>query len=248
MNRSLNLEVPLIIALLLTFISCEKGAFFNAGEIVSREVLLQENISTIEANTMSEITLVQDTVNKAIITCGANLQPDIDIYVKEDILHINNTIKYSWSRSYEKIKLELHLISIPLINVRMPTYITTRDTFKANDFFLVDWGTFTELDVTLDVKNCAIDVSSDEFGHFTVKGKAINARFNGLGSSFIYADGLQAQNCTVNQLSIGDIYVNVSNELTVMIESTGRVFYYGNPSRIVFMNNFSRDKLIHLTK
>ncbi len=248
MNRFSQIGFYLILVLLLTLASCEKGALFNSGEVVTREVLLQDDISIIEANTMSEITLVQDTINKAIITCGENLQPDIDLFVKENILHINNTIKYSWSRSYEKIKLELHLIRIPQLNIRKPTYITTRDTFKAEGFFLVDWGLFTELDVTLDVNGCALDVSSEDFGHYTIKGKTVNANFFGKGSSFIYAGELQAQKCTVKQRSIGDIYVNVSDELTVSIETTGRVFYYGNPSRIIMKNTFSKDRLIHLTK
>jgi len=238
----------IIAAFLLTLIACEKGALFNSGEVVSREVLLQDRISAIEANTMSDITLVQDTVNKVIITCGTNLQPDIDLFVKEDILHINNSIKYTWSRSYKKIKLELHLISIPTLNIRMPTYITTRDTFKTESFFLVDWGMFTELDVTLDVNNFGLDVSSEGFGHYTVKGKAVNATFNDWGSSFFYADGFIVQNCIVNQRSIGDVYINVSDELSVSIETTGRVFYYGNPLEIKINNDFPADRLIHLTK
>ena len=248
MNRFSNFKFLIIVVFLLTLIACEKGALFNAGEAVSREVLLQDKISTIEVNTMSDITLVQDTVNKAIVTCGANLQPNIDLFVKEDILHINNSIRYGWSRSYEKIKLELHLISIPTLNIRVPVYITTRDTFKTESFFLVDWGMFTELDVTLNVNNFGLDVSSEGFGHYTVKGKSVNATFNDWGSSFFYADGFKVQNCLVKQRSIGDIYINVSNNLTVSIETTGRVFYYGNPSTIVLKNNFSKELLIHLPK
>lgn len=245
MKRILFYKYLLIVSILTVFTSCKDG-LFNAGEVVTREVLLDDKISLIEVNSMFDITLVQDTINKALTTCGENLQPDIDIFIKDGTLHINNSIKYSWSRDYEKVKLELHLISIPQINVRKPIYMTTRDTFKTNEFFLVDWGKFTELNVTLDVNNCAIAVSSDNFGHFTVKGKAVNATFNGWGSSFIYAEGLQTQNCTVNHRSIGDTYVNVSNTLNVTIETSGKVYYYGNPSTIT-TNDSLKDKLVHLT-
>lgn len=239
-------SIPLAIVLLLQMGSCQKNAFFDAGEIVSQEIHLENKISSIEVNTMLDITLVQDTINLAIVTCGENLLPDIDIFIKDDVLHLNNTIKYCWSRSYEKIKLELHLISIPQLNIRMPAYITTRDTFKTDEFFLVDWGTFTELDVMLDVNRCVLDVSSEDFGHYTIKGKAIDATFNDWGSSFMYAEGLQVQNCKVNQRSIGDIYVNVSNVLEVNIATTGKVYYYNNPSTII-VDDSQKDRLIHLT-
>jgi len=247
MKKNAPYKLLLLLWVLVIHTSCEKGAFFNAGETVIREVLLEHNISTIEVNSMFEVTLVQDTINKAVVTCGENLQPDINIFIKDDILHLNNTLKYSWSRSYEKIKLELHLISIPQINVREPANITTRDTFKTNEFFLIDWGLFTELDVTLDVNNCAIDLSSDDFGHYTVRGKAVSATFNGKGSSFIYANELQVQNCTVKQISIGDIYINVSNELRVSLLSSGNVYYRGNPNKIVIDKLSSSGKLIHVT-
>jgi len=245
MNSRLHIKLLLIILILCSLISCERGALFNAGEIEKREIPLYGKITAIEVNTMSEITLVQDTINKAIVTCGKNLQPDIEIYLKDNILHFDNTIKYSWSRSYEKIKLELHLISIPQLNTWKPAFISTKDTFKTYEFFLVNWGKFTEIDVTLDANNCAIDVSNEDFGHYSIKGKSISSTFNVKGSSFIYADELQVQNCTVKQTSIGDIYVNVSNLLTVSIESTGKVYYYGNPV-IIMKNDFSKSKLIHL--
>ncbi|MHC1703058.1 MAG: DUF2807 domain-containing protein [Tenuifilaceae bacterium] len=236
------------LAITFVFTSCEKEAFFKAGKVVTQEIDLTGKISIIEVNSILEITLVQDTVNKVLVTCGENLQPEMDIYLKDEILHLNNSIKYNWTRNYDKIKIDLHLISIPQLNIRKPSFITTRDTFKTNEFFLIDWGRFTEVDVTLDVNNCAIDVSGDDFGCYKVKGKSVSATFNGYGSSFFYAEELKVQNCIVKQLSIGDIYVNVSNKLTVTIETTGRVFYYGNPSTIEKKNYFSTDKLIHLSK
>lgn len=246
MRKIFFLRFILVLFIPIFFTSCEKNAFFNAGEVITREILLENYISDIEVNTMFDITLVQDTINKALVTCGENLQPDIEIFVKNDTLYLNNSVKYKWSRSYDKIKLDLHLKSIPQLTIWKPVYITTRDTFKTNSFFLIDWGMFTELDVNINVNSCYIDVSSENFGHYTLKGKAVNAFFLGWGSSFFYAEGLQVQNCIVKQRSIGDIYINVLNELNVTIETTGKVYYYGNPSTIVINNRFSEDQLIHL--
>jgi len=246
--RGINI-IQLIITLVVPFAlaSCDTWTLFNTGDTVTREVHIEGNISAIDINSIFDIILVQDTINKALITCGENLQPDINITEREGVLYLTSNLKYIWSRSYEKVKLELHLTSVPRLDVRQPSYIATRDTFKTDEFFLIDWGHFTELDATLDTRNCAIDVSSNDYGKYTVRGKSISATLNCLGSSFIYANDLKVQFCTVKQESIGDIYVNVSNTLTVTIENTGRVFYYGNPSEIVIKNNFPEDRLIHLT-
>lgn len=235
-----------ILIILQLVISCKDG-LFNAGEIVSREVPLGVSIKNIEIQAMFEITLVQDTINKAIVVCGENIQHSIDIYIKDEILYLKSSEKYNWSRSYSKTKLELHLIYIPTINVRNPVYITTKGTFKTYEFFLIDWEQFTELDVTLDVHNCAIDVSSEDFGHYNIKGNAESATFNNKGSAFIDARGMQVKNCIVSQKSIGDVYVNVIDNLNVSFKSTGKVYYYGDP-RIILENINTQNQLIKLSK
>lgn len=247
MKKNLVLWLNIICIVLLSFNSCMKEGLFNAGETVSRKVPLADFIKTIEVQAMFDITLIQDSINKAIVICGENLQDNIHIYIKNDILYLKSSVKYDWSRSYSKIKLELHLIYIPTINVRNPVYISTLGTFKTNEFFLIDWEQFTELDVTLDVHNCALDVSSENFGHYTIKGNAESATFNNWGSAFIDARGMHVKNCMVSQKSIGDTYVNVINELMVSFKTTGKVYYYGNP-RIILDNPNSRSQLIHLTK
>ncbi len=91
-------------------------------------------------------------------------------------------------------------------------------------------------------------MSEDNFGKFVVRGKTINAYLWACGSSFVYANELQAQNCTVQNEGIGDIYVNVSNILTGSINSTGNVYYYGQPVVINIQTLSSTGKLIPLNK
>jgi len=242
MNRYLLRIYIIAIAASGLFQSCD---FLNIGDIVTNEVLINDTINIIEINSMMDVTLVQDTINKALVTCGENQQSDIDIFLKKKILHINGSIKNSWTHDYERVKLELHLISLPQLNIRKPVSITTIDTFKTNELFIIDWGKYTNLNATIDANSCTIAVSADNFGHFTIKGKSVKAVFNGWGSAFIYAQHLKTQDCTVNQRSIGDIYVNVQYNLNVSIETSGNVFYYGNPT-IIKGNLFSSKKLIHL--
>lgn len=246
MNKFSPIKVFISVLLIIHLISCEKNALFNAGDIVSKEIALQDRISAIEVNSMLDITLVQDSINKAIVTCGENLMSDIEIFVEDGVLHLDNSIKYNWSRNYHKIKLELHLISIPQLNIRKPVYISTRDTFRTKEFFLIDWGKFTELDVTLNVSGCWIDCNPDDFGHYTIRGKAVNATIYSKGSAFIYAKDLIVKNCIVKQLGIGNIYINVTDELRASIFSSGNIYYRGNPTTVMVENRTSNGRLIQM--
>lgn len=225
--------------------SCRKDALFDAGKTTTREISINDDFNGIEVKQMFDIVLANDTVNRIYVTCGENLQPQMDIYVKDGILYLDHHIKYNWSRNYEKTKLILRLNHFPRINVRKPEYITTLDTLKTNVFDYVDWEKFTEMDVTLNVTQCNIGMSSDNFGHYTIRGKATNATLWGWGSTFLYGEDMNIENCYIKHRGIGDLYVNVSNSLTVSLEATGNVYYKGNPT-ITIEQHLSTGKLIRL--
>jgi hypothetical protein len=228
---------------LLCFTCCNNG-LFNAGDTVTKEFKIEEPFRTIEIKQDFAVELINDTINKAVVTCGKNLMDDISIIAKDDILYLDHDIKYKWSRSYEKIKLQLHLTAITWINVRKPCQIFTTDTFKTDNFAFIDWGKFTEMDVCLDVYNLQIVMSSDNFGRFTLKGKAHNANIIQWGSAFVYADSMIIQNCAVDHRSVGDVHVNVIKELTVDLKSTGNVICNSNPESVIILQQLSGGRLI----
>ena len=209
--------------------SCDDSALFDSGKTVTKEIALTENFTTIEVKELFDIKLVNDTENKAILTCGENLLPGIKIYVENESLYLDQDLKYKWSRNYDKIKLELHLISASYINVHKPCHIFTTDTFKSSNFILVDWGKFTDLDVLLDVAYTSIQVSSDNYGIYRLHGKTQDADFVGRGSIFVYAGDMEIRNCNVDTKSIGDFYLEVSKSLNATITSSGNIYYKGNP-------------------
>jgi hypothetical protein len=195
---------------------------------------------------MFDIVLVQDTLNKVLVTCGKNLQSYVSIGVVNNILSLEQHTKNNWSRKYEKIQLEVHLIDIPALYIHEPSNIKNKGILKSTDFTLCDFGKFSEVDLNIDVNSCGIYMTSDNFGYFKIKGKCVYLDAWGWGSSVVRADSLKAENCNVLQRGIGSVYVNTSNELKVSLEYSGNVYYTGNPSSIIVEEQKSTGQLIKM--
>ena len=234
--------IPLLL-LLFCQTSCNK-AFLDAGDTITKEIRIDSTFSSINIENIFDITLVNDTVNKVLVTCGENLQSFVSIEARGGILHFDHSIKQKWSRSYEKIKLEVHLTFGHTINIHEPISLKTKGIFTCNNFTIVDWGKVSEVDVNLDVNFCGIYMSSDNFGYYKVKGKAQASEIWGYGSAYVVADSLVTQNCHVLQRGIAEVKVNVTGQLSVSLEFTGDVYYTGNPTEVIIEKQTSTGRLI----
>lgn len=228
---------------ILCFTQC-KDELFNGGDTITKEFRITEPFNNIEITADFDIELVQDTVNKAIVTCGENLMNDVQVTAENNNLTLNHDVKYNWSRDYSKIQVKLHLKSISYINVRKPCHIFTTDTFKTDNFYFVDWNKFTEMDVCLETYNLYLVMSSDNFGRFTLRGKAVNAGIIQWGSAFILADSMRIENCNVEHRSAGDVHINVAKELRVSLKSIGNVYCSSKPDTVIITEQLSSGKLI----
>lgn len=226
MNASfLNLLV-LILALMLA--SCEQNAFFDAGENTSHTFSV-DTFYTLEVKDIFEIELQNADENKIIAFGGSNLLPNLNFYVIENKLFLENNNKYDWSRQYEKIKLILQSTSLNHINVRIPCKITTAEPFRGEKLSIIDWEKFSEMDIEVDVKQFRFGVSSDNAGIYKFSGMAESVKLRPWGSCFVYAESLLSKRASITHSSIGDCFVNVSDKLDIEIDETGTIYYQGNP-------------------
>ncbi|NJO91700.1 MAG: hypothetical protein HC831_24100 [Chloroflexia bacterium] len=190
--------------------------------------------------------LVSDTTNKIEIVCGEKLFEDIEIAIKDGILSLDHHLTAKWSRNYSKIILRLHSKPFERINIRKPAKVFNSDVYKGNSFSLIDWGKFSEVDLTLNVEYCLIAMSSDNFGQFKIKGKAVSANLWGWGSANVRADSLITENCEVLHRGMGDVYVKAQNHLKVDMQFTGNIFYSGNPSEITIVQRLGTGNIYKL--
>jgi Protein of unknown function (DUF2807). len=207
---------------------------------------MEETFSIIDFQNIFDTTIVPDTVNKIIITCGENLQPKVTANIQDGTLTLNHSEKYDWSREYKHIQIELHLNFSPTVYIHAPISLKTKGTIKGDNFTLIDFMKVSEVDVSVDVNSCGIYMSSDNFGYFKIKGRCNNADLWGWGSAIVRADSLLAKDCHIKHRGFNDVYVNVSGRLSVSLEYSGNVYYSGTPSEIIIENQLSSGRLIKL--
>lgn len=226
-----RLFILLIITSMLT--GCTFDDLFNSDNITTRKVTVNNAYGNIEITAMFDITLIQDTATFALITCSDNSQSKVNIYIKDSTLYLDNSIAMRWLYGYDIVKVELHLPSIPPINVRKPIKIQTLDTFTTDMFYLIDWGCYSECNVNVNTNLVCVHTSDDSFDNIVIKGHSINSALYIRGSSYFDASLLYVDNCELHYKSINDLFINVSQAFVVSILSSGDVHYWGNPTVIL---------------
>jgi hypothetical protein len=241
---TLSVRLFFLTAAYFFFSSCDRNALFDSGKTTTREIIIQHPISAFNVHSIFDISLVQDTMNKVLVTCGENLQSFVDIYSKGDSVFLEQHTKDNWSRNYEKIKLEIHINQSFYINIWAPVNLSTSGMLNIENFTVLDWGIFSELNVDLNVNSCTIVNSPEHFGLFKARGKSNSTFLWNRGSCKFFMDSLVNQSCYVKQGGWGGMYVNVKDNLTVSLEFTGNVFYTGEPSQIIIEKQSSTGRLI----
>jgi hypothetical protein len=221
-------KIFLFIVLVLTLQSCKKNALFYAGDD-AMEIVEIDSFEKIEIEDVFDIVLVSDSVDYVCIRCGENLMPNIEIKQEGKLIYLYNHNKYHWSREYKRVNLEIHSTQLKTIIIREPISLCTKDTFVAESIGITDWSKISIVDMTVDVGHINLGVSSDNTGEYTIKGKTNSCYFRAWGSCFYIADQLKANTCTVRHDGIGDVVVNVKDNLSVQLNTYGNVYYKGNP-------------------
>lgn len=215
----------LIYLLLASFfiISC-KEIFFNEEER-TRELILGD-FNAVEISGIYNLVLIQDSANSLVIT-GSNNINSIDAIIKDDTLIIVNHKKISLNPL--KNRLTLHFSNLNHMVTYDPVNVSNMDTIKADQFIYDAIGEISEVNLVVDCNYFAIDNSANTLGYLYLSGRTNSCvLFNRYGGS-IFADRLFCKSAEITNESIGDIYVNASDNIKAFIWGPGNIYFYGNP-------------------
>lgn len=230
--------------LILTCFSCDKSALFDAGELTSREFLLPNKPLFLESQNIFDMKLIPDTINKIVVTCGSNLQKFVSVSIGKDTVVLSHSIKNSWSRQYERVKLEYHVNQDIRIQANAPLKLFSTDTLHANIFVFADWTKLSEVDVKVHVHTCVLVNAPGHFGSIKASGKSDYIYLANHGSCIINTGDLITDVAEVQQQGSGDIFLQATSQLKVSIESTGNIYYKDAEPKIIIEKQTSSGKLI----
>jgi len=218
-------------------VSCQK-IFFNTDE-KTMEIGL-EDFHAAELYGIYNVVLIQDSANKVVIK-GTNDISTITAVVANDTLIIKNNKKLSLNS--EKNTLELHFSDLKYLVTFNPVNVTTRDTIKADRFEYGALGEISEVTLIVDCNYFLVYTSANTLGYFHIYGKAQSCTLWQRYGSGIFAGTLVCRDAEIINDSVGDMYVNASDNITASLLGPGNTYYYGNPA-IKIVENRGNGRLI----
>jgi len=222
-----------IYLLILIVSGCSMNEIIDPGDLENRRIDIVQPYMAIEVENTFEITLVQDSLSYALVTCGDKLQQDVSIMVSDSILFLKNDLNLHFLKGYDKVKVELHLLEIPTINIRKPSKLETAGVFRTPTFYLVDWNSFTDCRVSLEVDNLYLNISGSNFGSYHIEGKATNAMLFCEGTALFDLANMSIDSCYVLHDGLNDVFLHVNRYLNANFSSKGNVYYSGEPTCLV---------------
>jgi hypothetical protein len=211
------------IILMISFVSCQK-ILFNDDE--GTRVIQLEDFHAAEISGIYDIVLIQDSTNKLVITGKKDIN-SITAIVKNDTLIIDDHKKMTVNP--DKNTLTIHFTNIENLVTNDPVYISNKDTIRANSFKYAGIGEIAEARLVVDCNYFLIVNSANTLGHSYISGYANSAvLFNRYGSS-IFAEDLKCRNAEAINVSVGDIYLSASENITASIKGPGNIYYHGKP-------------------
>ncbi len=212
-----------VILALLFNASCKELLFNN--EVATRTIAFGD-FHAVKISGIYDIVLVQDSANRLDIT-GSNEINSIDAAVVDDTLIIDNHKRMSFNP--DKNKLVIHFSNLGYMVTLDPANVTNTDTIHAGQFIFEAFGEIVEATMVFNCDNLYFVSYPYSLGFFHFSGKCNSCLlWNNYGST-IFADSLLCRYAEVITSSVGDVYVNASENLRVSLDGPGNIYFHGNP-------------------
>jgi hypothetical protein len=219
-----------ILFLIISAVSCKKenlcDCFKGTGDIVNetRDIKGFDKIVT-EDNV--NVFITQDSIFEVKVEAGKHLIKLISTEVNEGELRIKNNNRCNFVRTSKKeINVYLKMPAIKYITSEGYGKIQSLNTLTTAEF---DVRTKSTGDVDLIVNNSKI--ISHMFGNGDIYFRGITGEHSChvVGEGFVNCSGLSTQYTWIYSRTSGYAYINVTNLLQIIIESSGNVYYTGKP-------------------
>lgn len=236
-------------SILILLVSCEKqedrACFKSTGEETSVEITV-DAFNKLYLKEHMEFVLIQDSVEKVVITGGKNLVNFIDVKVIDGRLEIYNTNRCSFLRSYKKkIKVEVHFVQLINIHFEGTETLTNIGTLQFN------WLTVLIRDGAGPVKlnfnaNTIYTTIAHGWGDFTYTGSVNYANFNVRSNGYCDTYGLNvSDSITVISNTPGTSKVNANGaQLRAETDGSGDIWYKGIPNGAPIIYQYGTGKVI----
>lgn len=231
MKKSFLLALPGIMLAM-----CSEDPHWSAGQEVTRTIELAE-FHTLEVNDIFDILLVQDSVNRAVVTCGQNNIDAIRMTIDQGVLALSQRTVMNWTSSYRHTLVELHFNGLSSVVMNSSAKIESSDTIRSPEFSVTDNTLLGELDLLVSCNLFRMTVPNENWGIYRVRGKALKSVFSLTGSAHFQTKELVTDSCDFFHSGLGDCFINARRIIKGTITRSGRVYYKNYPMLSVQIEN-----------
>lgn len=231
-----------IVFFCLLFISCNSESasdcFQNAGELVRAEVVVPD-FSKITVFENVSLILKEGAVQKVELETGQFLRNEVTTEVEGDRLLLRDTNDCNYVRDYGLTRI--YITSPNITEIRSSTGLSISSDGVLNypsitlisESFLNPESETTdgEFDLSLNCQN--VNVVVNGITYFKLKGNTDNFDIRiAAGDSRIEAEGLVAENISIDHRGTNDVFINPQQSLNGFIRGTGDVISSNQPFEV----------------
>lgn len=204
--------------------------FKSIGDEVTEVWRFDSLITLYNFNDAFDVSIVKDTADFAVVTCGKNLIDKVKwSFAGANTVDFDNENEYRIVRKYEGVpKVELHY-SYPELNIYLKGSCRVHSSDSVDVRRIVFTNRIGNLDVITNSPTFVLEVWFGT-GKYFVKGKCENFRCQPRYSAIVDASQLSVKKAYIDNYSTGDVFVNPTDSLVANIFWTGDIIYGGNPA------------------
>jgi hypothetical protein len=203
-------------------------ALFIEDDQVQKSIVL-EPFEEVVIGTSVNLILCNDSIFRADVKGLAFVLSRLKIEQKGGILYIES--EGTDFRKMQAPVITLHATSYKKLTSNFASMVGVKDTLQTDVFTMIinGGGSFTQTNLAIKANSFSFSCYGSNVGIHVIKGVVENFNVISEGLTTIDARELEADKVQFVQRSISPAYIYAREALAVKMESSGDVFFWGNP-------------------
>ena len=226
--------LPLILIVMLT--GCDREDVWDIVKTRGEAVVVQEILPAFHAISVSNgvnIALRQGDDYAATIEGWKNLMPKIRLSVdREGVLHIEDANQFNFVRNRDNMTT-VHLTlagELNHIHFSGNGYFVSKDTISTTGLTILCEEASGSIELKVKADGVFLGTNHQNIASVTIGGWCNGVGMTNWGNAPVDLSELRTSFADVHHHGPGNVYINVSVSVSVVIYGMGDVYYRGNPS------------------
>jgi len=223
--------ILILSAILILCIACNKNSCFTgSGKNVKNRLPLKA-FSSLEINGISNIIIIEDSINYALLEGGEHILSHTHISQTDSFISLTNTTNCYMFKNYEKPIIYLHTTNLQSITIHEACKLTNEKVIT-KPLQIYTNTELADINLLLDNQKLSVSTFNKAGGKYIFSGTCTYAHLHASYTAQIDASKLKTSVLTVKNHSIKDFYVWVTDTIYTETKKEGNIICTGTPIHV----------------